>query len=790
MNKKALKILEYEKIIHLLVARTTSDPGAQLCKSLKPSSNINEIKIAQTETEDALLRILKKGRPNFSGVSFVDNLLNRLEAGSYLNIAELLKIADLLEVALRIKNYGKKEKDSDNDDSLSKLFRSIEPAVSLKNELRRCIVSDTELADDASNTLSEIRKNIKACDRRVHSALNTMINGNCRTYLQDPVITMRDGRYCLPVKAEYKSKVSGIVCGSSSSGSTLFIEPISVVNIDNERTEFLIAEDEEIKKILIHLSSLCNEHRIDIVNDFEILKNFDFVFAKGSLAIDMNAVKPFYNEKGYFKIKKGRHPLLKSENVVPIDLELGKDFHQLIITGPNTGGKTVSLKTAGLLSLMGQSGLHIPAGDRSELCIFNEIYTDIGDEQSIEQSLSTFSSHMKNIIHILEHADNNCLILFDELCSGTDPSEGAALAIAILKKLSKNHVRTMATTHYSELKVYALSQDGVCNASCEFDINTLRPTYRILMGVPGKSNAFAIASKLGLSNDLICEAKSNMKEESENLEDLLSELENSRISIEREKNEITRYKEESKRLKEEIQNSARNLEAKKQEILEAARLEADNILSDAKKYADSTIKSIRKLGKENGVNSEIERQRDAINKKIKSNQSNNTSNKPKRISKNKKTDFHIGDSVNVISLDAKGTVSTIPDDKGDLYIQMGIIRTKVNITDVEIIKDLGITGPGIKKVKSGKTSFSKSLGVQTEINLLGKNVDEATCELDKYLDDAFLAHLEEVRVVHGKGTGALRKGIHSYLKHNKHVKSFRLGSLGEGDSGVTIVTIK
>ena len=791
MNEKVLHTLEYDKIVAMLEQEATSEPGAFLCRGLVPTDDISAIRLSQKETGDALGRILRKGNLSFSGVTSPGETVKRLEIGSPVSAAALLRLCDLLEVASRARSYGKKENPDEPDDSLSGLFAALEPVPGLTREIRRCILSEDEIADDASSELSRIRRTIAKTEGKVHSTLTSMVNGRYHTYLQDPVITMRDNRYCLPVKAEYRSYVQGIIHDQSSSGATLFIEPIAVVNIGNELKALAAEEEEEIARILARLSVEAAGYIPELLQDYETLKFLDFIFAKGRLALIMNASVPVYNEDGYIRIREGRHPLLDRDSVVPINIELGKDFYQLIITGPNTGGKTVSLKTVGLLCLMGQAGLHIPAGDRSELAVFTEVYADIGDEQSIEQSLSTFSSHMTNIVRFLGRVDENSLVLFDELCSGTDPTEGAALAIAILTRLNEHRIRTMATTHYSELKVFALSTPGVCNASCEFDVETLRPTYRILMGVPGKSNAFAISKRLGLDDAIIEEAKNRMDEQDESLEDLLAELENSRVVIEREKDEIRQTRLELKRLKEEEQSAQQKLAKQKAAILREAEEEAEQILSEAKDFADDTIRAVRKLGGAGVDEKELERRRAAIRNRLKEKRSRISDNfTPQTTGGHKPSDFHIGDRVHVISVKVDGKVNTLPDASGQVEVQMGILRSRLPHTDLVILPEENSGTPKYKKAGTGTAGFSKSLTTGTEINLLGKTVDEAVVELDKYLDDAFLAHLESVRIVHGKGTGALRKGVHQYLKKNRHVKDFRLGGLGEGDTGVTIATLK
>lgn len=788
MNQKVLHTLEYDKIIEQLTNKATSTPGQTLCKNLVPMCDPDAITEAQEQTKAALDRLFKKGITSFGGNKDFTYICKHLEIGAALQMAELLQIAAFLENTARIKSYGKQEKEQ--SDCLDAYFDELEPYSHLSGKIRQCILSEEEMADDASPTLKSIRKSIASTGDKIHSQLNNMVNGSYRTYLQDAVVTMRDNRYCLPVKAEYKSMVKGLVHDQSSTGSTFFIEPAAVVELNNKIKELSIKEQEEIEQILKELSDECALYTEGILRNSEIMTFLDFTFAKASLAMEQNATQPIFNEKHYIKIRKGRHPLLDKKKVVPIDIHLGDSFRQLIITGPNTGGKTVSLKTVGLFTLMGQAGLHIPALDRSELSIFTEVFADIGDEQSIEQSLSTFSSHMTNIVHILENVDANCLCLFDELCAGTDPTEGAALAISILENLASKHVLTMATTHYSELKVYALTTGHVENACCEFNVETLSPTYRLLIGIPGKSNAFAISGKLGLSEHIIEAAKMQLSKEEESFEDLLADLENSRITIEKEQDEIKAYKEEIKLLKEQLKQKQDKLAASKDKILREANEEAREILKEAKSVADETIRNFQKYGTGTSMK-EMEKQRNKVREKI-SAKDEKLALKAKNQEKGKlkATQLKLGDAVKVLSLNAKGTVSSKPDAKGFLFVQCGIIRSKVHISDLMMVQETEIKAPTFSKASSGKMNLSKSSHISPEINLLGKTVDEAISALDKYLDDAYISHLPSVRVVHGKGTGALRSAVHNHLKRQKYVKSFRLGEFGEGDAGVTIVEFK
>lgn len=795
MNQKVLKTLEYHKIIEKLTEYAASEPGKRLCRELEPSSDFEEIVQAQAETADAVARVRQKGSVSFAGISDIGGSLKRLEIGSSLSIHELLAVSSLLTCAARAKNYGRRQESELPDDSLDEMFRSLEPLTNVNNEITRCIISEEEVADDASPGLRHVRRQMKITGDRVHTQLNAILNSS-RTMLQDPVITMRDGRYCLPVKAEYKSSFQGMVHDQSATGSTLFIEPMAIIKLNNELRELEIREQKEIEMVLAALSMELVPYVETLLINLKLLTKLDFIFARAALARHYNCSMPKFNKNGYIHIKDGRHPLLDPKKVVPINVYLGKDFDLLIVTGPNTGGKTVSLKTVGLFTLMGQSGLQIPAFDGSELAVFDEVFADIGDEQSIEQSLSTFSAHMTNIVKILEKADSHSLCLFDELGAGTDPTEGAALAIAVLSFLHNMKCRTMATTHYSELKVYALTTPGVENACCEFDVETLRPTYRLLIGIPGKSNAFAISQKLGLPDFIIQDAKSRLEEGDEAFEDLLASLEESRVTIEKERKEIASYKSEISRLKSRLEQKEERFDERKDKLIRNANEEAQRILREAKETADQTIRQINKLAQSSGVGKELEAERTKLREKldkVDKNLSLKNEKGPKKTISPKK--LKIGDGVKVLTMNLNGTVSSLPNAKGDLYVQMGILRSLVNIKDLELLNEPAISGPGMDLMKknntgSGKIKMSKSFSVSPEVNLIGMTVDEAIPVLDKYLDDAYLAHLPKVRVVHGRGTGALKAGVHKHLKKLKYVKEFRLGDFGEGDTGVTIVTFK
>ena len=791
MNKKTLAKLEYNKIIEQLIEHASSFSGKELCRRLKPMTDISAIRNAQDETAAAFTRIVKKGRPSFSGCNPVNDSIRRLEIGGVLGSGELLRICKLLETAGRARAYGRHDNADEMEDCLDGYFEQLNPVTILVNEIRRCVIDEDEISDDASPGLKHVRRAMNQINDKVHATLSNMVNGSLRTYLQDPIITMRGDRYCIPVKAEYRSQVSGMIHDQSATGSTLFIEPMAVVKLNNDLKELYGQEQEEIQKVLARLSADAAEYTTEIHTCYTILRQLDFIFAKGALALDMNASQPIFNTEGRIHIREGRHPLLDKKNVVPITLTLGDTFDLLIVTGPNTGGKTVSLKTVGLFTLMGQAGLHIPALDRSELAVFHDVYADIGDEQSIEQSLSTFSSHMTNIVSFLKQVDEHSLVLFDELGAGTDPTEGAALATSILNHLHSRGIRTMATTHYSELKVYALSTPGVENASCEFDVETLRPTYRLLIGIPGKSNAFAIASRLGIPDYIIEDAKTHLTEQDESFEDILTDLETSRKTLDKERETIAAYKREIERLKMETSQKQEKLEAQRDRILREANEKAHAILEDAKETADETMRNFHKFGKANISAAEMEKERERLRKKMAKTRSGMTPEPAKPKKQYKPSDFKLGESVKVLSMNLTGSVVSLSDAKGNLDVQMGILRSKVNISDLEIIDEKpNYLQKTAKRTGKGKIKMNKSLTVATEINLLGKTVDEAVAELDKYLDDASLAHLSSVRIVHGKGTGALRQGIHKYLKRQKHVKSFRLGAFGEGDAGVTIAELR
>ena len=799
MNEKALHTLEFDKIVGFLTEYAATPLGKTSCETLVPLTDVEEIRTLQRQTTDAVSRLFAKGPTSFSGVKDIRPSLMRLRIGSSLGISELLSISRLLEASSRVKSYGRREQSETNPDSLDGLFAGLEPIFPLHQEISRCILSEEEISDDASPNLRRIRRALAAASEKIRFQLNSLVNSS-RTYLQDGVITMRNGRYCLPVKAEHKNQIAGMVHDQSSSGSTFFIEPLVIVKLNNEIRELEISEQKEIEIILGKLSQMAAEYSDTLEDDFHILCKLDFIFARATLSRKWKCSEPRFNEDGYIRIKDGRHPLLDPHKVVPINLELGGSFHQLIITGPNTGGKTVSLKTVGLFTLMGQSGLHIPAFEGSELSVFTEVFADIGDEQSIEQSLSTFSSHMTNIVTILDKADSQSLVLFDELGAGTDPTEGAALATAILTFLHNMQVRTMATTHYSELKVFALSTPGVENACCEFDVATLRPTYRLLIGIPGKSNAFAISKRLGLPQFIIDDASARLDKQDVEFEDLLTGLEENRIRLEQEKEEVSRYKAEIAELKSKLSAKQDRLEAQRERMLKEASEEASRILAEAKKTADTTIRNINRISGDSGIARELEKEREALRKEMEKNNARSAKKKAP-VPEGKAIDpkkLRVGDGVKVLSLNLTGTVSTLPNQKGDLYVQMGILRSLVNISDLRLLDESGITALGsqlpagkrTQKRSSSAIGMGKSSSISTELNLIGMTTDEAIPTLDKYLDDAYLAHLPTARIIHGRGTGALKAAVHQLLRRSSVVASYRLGAYGEGSGGVTIVEFK
>lgn len=806
MNEKIIRILEYEKIIHALAGYAGSEPGRLMCERLRPSSNPEWIEEAQAQTEAALNRLFKSDRISFGANKDLRGTVKELKVGRTLSAAELLNIARLLECAAAVRHYGTDGREDTPPDVLEDYFLRLDPIPSLSKEIFRCIVSEDEISSSASSELSSIRKSYGVISGRIHTQLNSMVNSTYRSYLQDAVVTMRNNRYCLPVKTEYKNQVPGMIHDQSSTGSTIFIEPAAVVNLNNQLRELEIREQDEIERILASLSGMCAGYADVIAEDQKTLTMLDFIFAKAGYAMQLNATRPRFIGDRIIKLRQARHPLLEASKAVPIDVRLGEDFDLLVITGPNTGGKTVTLKTVGLLTLMGQSGLHIPALDRSVLSIFKEVYADIGDEQSIEQSLSTFSSHMTNIVDILKRADDSCLCLFDELGAGTDPTEGAALAISILNRLHDSGIRSMATTHYSELKIYALATDFVENASCEFDVESLRPTYRLLIGVPGKSNAFAISKKLGLPDFIIEDAKQHISKEEENFESVISDLETQRILIEKDQEEIAAYKKEIEGLKSAIEAKQEKLEEQRDRILREAREEARDLLKEAKDVADETIRAFQKQGDQMTIQT-MEKKRQNVRQKIAEKDASLTAREPAKTSGQPLNENEAlpGTLVKVKSLNLTGTIASRPDSRGYVSVRCGIITSKAHVSDLlkpapeESAKQASSAKAFGKTSKyqqqshsnpasgSGRMDISKVSHMSAEINVIGMTVDEAVARIDKHIDDAYLCHLPNIRIIHGKGTGALRKGIHTYLNGCPYIRTYHLAQPGEGDAGVTIV---
>lgn len=782
MNNKVLQILEFNKIIEKLTAYASCEPGVRLCSKLRPDIDFHTIVQNQEETAAAVNRLRLFGNLTFPSVSDIGESLKSLAVDSSLSLNELYKIKILLEVVEKAYSYKEKADNENYSDSLSEYFEELSPVKELKKELDRCIVSEDQVADSASSNLSKLRRQLKNIESRLHTELNNILQAH-REYMMDAIITQRNGSYCLPIKSEYKNRVQGIIHDQSSTGSTVFIEPIAIVRMNNEIKEIEIAEALEIEKILFDLSKNTSAYTYELDINNKLVAKLDFIYAKARLANQMKASKPLFNENSVIELKEARHPLLDPKQVVPVNISLGSGYKLLIITGPNTGGKTVLMKTVGLLTVMGQSGLHIPAFDGSRLSVYKNVFADIGDEQSIEQNLSTFSAHMKNIIYILKAADDKSLCLFDELGAGTDPTEGAALAIAVLDELKRRGSSIMASTHYSELKVYALNTEGVENASCEFDVETLRPTYRILIGVPGKSNAFAISQKLGLPMDIISEARKHISSDAISFEDLITKLETDRIALEKSRLEIEKKEREISSLKSSYDKSLEKINSQKEKLLDKARQEAQSILEEAKETADSTIRNINKIA--SGLGAPLEKERDRLRNSIKENESKNKKNIVKSSPAKKVESVNIGDSVFIHSLNLKGTVSTLPNDKGILTVQTGIISSKVNINDLELLDEKNDNT--LKRTATRRSQGLKSLHISPEVNLIGMNVDEACSVLDKYLDDALLAHLEYVRIIHGRGSGALQKGIHAYLKRQSFVKSFKLAEFDDGGNAITIV---
>ena len=785
MNQKVLKTIEYTKIIAMLIEEAESSLGKERAEALLPSSDFYEVERNLLETEEAESRIRLKGPISFRGIMDIRPYFPRLQLGASLSVFELYQVARMLESSKKVKEQG-----GEIEDSLRAYFEEIDSLEEIRRELSRSIESEERLFDDASKELSDIRRKEKGIEGKITEELNRILNDK-RSMLQEGVITLRNGRHVFPVKAEYKNAFHGIVHDESSTGVTLFMEPLSIVQLENNLSELFSLEKEEVEKILLSLSLKLSPNLPVLERNLELLSHLDFVFAKAKLGKKMDGVRPSLEKEKKLKLLDARHPLIPKDKVVPISIHIGEDFRLLVITGPNTGGKTVCLKTLGLLQLMGQAGLLIPAFQGSSITVFKEIYADIGDEQSIEQSLSTFSAHMTNTVKILSEADSDCLCLFDELGAGTDPTEGAALALGILHELYERGVTTLATTHYAEIKLYALSTEGVENAACEFDVESLRPTYRLLIGVPGKSNAFAIAKKLGLSEKIIEDARGRIGEEDLHFEDLISDLEDSKRLAERERLEIEQYKEEVERLKARARESTKGIEKGREKILNRAREEAAKILSDAKETADSIVKEIRKRENGGGSSLEVEQIRSKLKKKMEETQAFSGQSVKGPMQTISLKNLKLGDKVRLLNMhNVVGTVTELPDKNGMFTVSAGMLRTKVSAKEVEFIQHKEKEAPVRNQGKTAGLGRSKAMGISPEINLIGKMTADALPELNKYLDDAFLAKLPQVRVVHGRGTGALRKMVQDCAKKNKHIESFRLGEYGEGSDGVTIIYFK
>ena len=796
MNEKVFKTLEFDKILGKLKGYAVSPMGKEEAENLKPSTEVYEINKWQNETSDAAAMIMRKGAIPLGGLHEIRPQLKRVSMGGTLGIDELMNICEFLYVCRKIKNYSINENKDESYEHIGELFDLVVPLTRLEKEISRVILSETEIADDASAELRSIRREIKVSNDRIRDQLNSIINSQgYRNMLQDYVITIRNDRYCVPVKSEYRNSFNGMIHDQSNTGSTLFMEPMSVVQLNNKIKELKIKEKAEIEKILQQLSEVVRENSDVLAANLNIIAQLDFIFAKGSLALEMNATKPVFNTKGYINIKRGRHPLLDSKTVVPIDIYLGGDFTTLLITGPNTGGKTVALKTLGLFTIMGQAGLHIPAFDNSDLGVFDEVFADIGDEQSIEQNLSTFSAHMRNTVSILENVTPYSLVLFDELGAGTDPVEGAALAMSVIQSLKKRNIRTAVTTHYSELKVYALSTEGVENASCEFDVESLKPTYRFLIGIPGKSNAFAISKRLGLMDEIIENAKAFIKSDEAKFEDVIADLEISKKSVVYEQERAEQFRKEAEGLKKEVEKQKKKIEEQKEKIIASAREEAKAIYQRAKEEADSIIKEMNRDARNKASQQKMNESRQKIKNSLANTDSEISKMLAKRRKKGKVPDkLNIGDSVYVVSLDTHAHVLTMPDEKKEVFVQAGIMKFKVPVAEL-VIDDFSIQENTAKKNErknnvSSKVRAGKSMGIKTEIDCRGQLVTEALGNVDKYIDDAYLAGLKNITIIHGKGTGALRSAVQEYLRKNPHVKSYRPGVYGEGETGVTVVELK
>lgn len=788
MNTKVIDKLEFNKIRDMLAERASSAEAKKLCRNTGPMKDRAEIEHRLSRVNDAVDRIFKDGNVSFGGVRDVRKTVLSTERDFTLSPGELMDIASTLETVENIKAYGFRERFENTPDSLFDDFDCLVPLADTVKEIRRCILSQDEIADDASAALKGIRRGIRNAQERIRSELTSMVQGSYKEFLMEPVVTQRGGRFVIPVKSEYKNQIPGMVHDTSSTGSTVFIEPASSVKLNNEIRELQISEKQEIQAILQNLSAKVSADSAQIIADLDIIAGLDHIFACATLALDMKAFRPSFTEDMSFDIKEARHPLIDEKKVVPVDIRLGKSFDQLIITGPNTGGKTVSLKTAGLLTIMGLSGLFIPAAEGSKLGLFSEIFADIGDEQSIEQSLSTFSSHMANIVEILRKCDKNSLCLFDELGAGTDPEEGAALAIAILNFMHVRGIRSMATTHYSELKMYALNTPGIENASCEFDLETLSPTYHLLIGVPGKSNAFAISRKLGLPGYVIEEAERRLNEADREFESVVERLDDTRHELERLQSDAENERREAASLRNELDETKEKLKKEREKLIEKARREATDILQDAKMQVDAVLRDINKYGTagdREGVR-KLEADRAMLRRGIERQDSPGIKEtEPAGI---KAQDIAIGMNVEIVSSGFRGTVTTMPDAKGNLSVLCGIINYKTNLKD---LRPTEAEKPVKKKMNvSGISGLSHAKTISTELNIIGMTVDDGIARMEDYLDDAYMSHLSEVRIVHGKGTGKLRDAVQRELRKVKYVKSFRQGEYGEGDAGVTIVKFK
>ena len=793
MNEKTLRVLEYNKIIDILKDNTESSLGKELVSQIKPLTDLDEIDNRQKETEEALELIIKRGTPPLYGIHDVRGEIKRAEIGGTLGPGSLLKISDSLRVVRSLKNYLKETREDKNGNYpvVGNLINELSVFEYIEESINNAIISEEEISDNASPALRSIRRKINMKNDSIRDKLNSIISSsNNKKYLQDSIVTIREGRYVVPVKQENRGNFPGLVHDQSSSGATLFVEPMAVVELNNELKELKIEEQHEIERILIELTNMVRERSNEIRNNQKILQRLDFIFAKGKIAVNMDGTKPILNDRGYINIKKGRHPLLDKKKVVPIDIYIGDDFRTLVITGPNTGGKTVTLKTVGLLCLMAQSGLHIPADHNSEVGVFNKIFADIGDEQSIEQNLSTFSSHMTNIVEILKNVEEKNLVLFDELGAGTDPVEGAALAMSILDYLYNIKVRTIATTHYSQLKIYALTKEGVKNASMEFDVETLSPTYKLSIGIPGKSNAFEISKRLGLMDYIISHAQTLISKENVDFEDVLKTMDQDRKRIEENKLETERLKIEIERLKEELTDEKERTQEAKEKIIYKAKEEARNILRNAKEESDLIVSNLRNISNEieRERNIKIQEAQDKLKSKLNETEKDLSIKLLDVKSSKPPKNLKVGESVEILSLNQSGIVVSLPDDNGNLQVQVGIMKINVPVSSLRRIKENDSqkrTAVMTKNILKFKTQ-----DIKNEIDLRGETLDEALLDLDKYLDDVYISGLKEIYIIHGKGTGVLRSGISDLLKSHKHVKSYRLGKYGEGGSGVTVVELK